>query len=46
MDEPTNHLDILSKNILKEALKKFEGTLILVSQTEIFFKGSVKSYRI
>ena len=31
MDEPTNHLDIRSKAILKEALKSFDGTLILVS---------------
>jgi ATP-binding cassette subfamily F protein 3 len=41
MDEPTNHLDIKSKNVLKVALSKFEGTLLLVSHDRDFLQGLV-----
>lgn len=55
MDEPTNHLDIASKNVLKKALKQFDGTLILVSHDRDFLQdladtvysfreGSIKEY--
>ena len=39
MDEPTNHLDIKSKNVLKAALKKYQGTLLLVSHDRDFLQG-------
>ena len=39
MDEPTNHLDIKSKNVLKQALQNFEGTLLLVSHDRDFLQG-------
>lgn len=39
LDEPTNHLDMKTKDILKEALKKFDGTIILVSHDRDFLDG-------
>ncbi len=41
LDEPTNHLDMRTKDIIKEALKEFDGTLILVSHDRDFLDGLV-----
>ena len=42
LDEPTNHLDLKSKDVLKEALLSFDGTLILVSHDRDFLGGLAK----
>ena len=41
LDEPTNHLDMKTKDIIKDALKAFDGTLILVSHDRDFLDGLV-----
>jgi ATP-binding cassette subfamily F protein 3 len=41
LDEPTNHLDMMSKDILMNALKKYEGTVLLVSHDREFLDGII-----
>ena len=44
LDEPTNHMDIKSKDILKQALKSFDGTLLIVSHDRDFLDGLVDKF--
>ena len=39
MDEPTNHLDLISKDVLKQALQKYDGTMVIVSHDRDFLNG-------
>lgn len=44
LDEPTNHLDLISKDILRQALEMYTGTMILVSHDRDFLDGLVEKY--
>src|SRR3712207_7513200 len=41
LDEPTNHLDMKSKDVLKDAIKAFDGTAIIVSHDREFLDGQI-----